>query len=423
MIFKLIKQFSKILLILIAIVIFFFYLKFLFKPYCFKLGYTLCAAIGEDFFALYQATYNFFHNIFIYGESASINLVTPYFMIFKYFPISPLLIGWPFLIFFSGAESAYHGYLIFVILFYLFGFYSIYLIAKKFKTDNLTKVLTFFLWFTFFPILSDLRMGQYNLISSFFFLFSLFFLVFSKNILSALSWITSLLFKPIALLNFWYYLKTKNKIAIWGFIICFIIFTTGYLLYHHLYYSPAISNFIHTIFIGGNREGWEIHYPDNFSLNTFLGELFYDKSKILFSLISKLYVVLLFLVFLVISLKLKLKKEIKTDLYYSLYAFATMIMYHKEVWESWLSCWAVIVAILLILADNYKEKIFVFLNGLILGTPSLFYFYELNHSNLWRFLLISEKSIPQLLIYSYLIYKICIIIRQDFQLKAKNPAL
>lgn len=173
MFFKLIKQFSKILLILIAIVVFFFYLKFLFKPYCFKLGYTLCAAIGEDFFALYQATYNFFHNIFIYGESASINLVTPYFMIFKYFPISPLLIGWPFLIFFSGAESAYHGYLIFVILFYLFGFYSIYLIAKKFKTDNLTKVLTFFLWFTFFPILSDLRMGQYNLISSLFLLFSL----------------------------------------------------------------------------------------------------------------------------------------------------------------------------------------------------------------------------------------------------------
>jgi hypothetical protein len=421
MFFKFIKQFGKVLLILTALFVLAFYLNFLFRPYCLKLGYTLCAAIGEDFFALYQATYNFFHNIFIYGEYANLNLVTPYFMPFKYFPISPLVIGWPFLITSLNVEIAYKFYLWFVIAFYCLGFWGIYLMAKKFKTDGLTKILAFFLWFTFFPILSDLRMGQYNLISSLFFLFSLVFLVYSKNILSAFSWIISLAFKPISLLNIIYYLKARNKIAIWGFIICFVIFTGGYLLYYQLYYPSAIGDFIRTIFISGNRVGWEIHYPDNFSLNTFLGELFYDKSKILFSLISKLYVVLLFLVFLVISLKIKLRREVKTDLYYSLYAFATMIMYHKEVWESWLSCWVAIVAILLILADNYREKIFVFLNGLILGTPSLFYFYELNRSNLWRLLLISEKAVPQLLIYGYLIYRLCVLIRE--QSTGLNPQL
>ena len=421
MVLKILKISVKVALVLIALFVFALYLKFLFKPYCLKLGYTLCAAIGEDFFALYQATYNFFHNIFIYGESASINLVTPYFMTFKYFPISPLIIGWPFLLFFSGAESAYHGYLMFVILFYLFGLYGMYLMAKKFKIDGLTKTLIFVLWLTFFPILSDLRMGQYNLISSLFFLLALVFLVFSKKIVSVLSWLISLAFKPIALLNIFYYFKTKNRIAIWGFIICFIIFTGGYLLYYQLYYPSAIGDFFHVILISGNRGGWEIHYPDNFSLNTFFGELFYDTSKILFSLISKLYVVLLFLVFLVISLKIKLRREVKTDLYYSLYAFATMIMYHKEVWESWLACWVVIVAILLILADNYREKIFLFLNGLILGTPSLFYFYELNRSNLWRLLLISEKAVPQLLIYGYLIYRLCVLIRE--QSAGLNPQL
>jgi hypothetical protein len=411
MFLKLIKQFGKVLLVLTALFVFAFYLNFLFRPYCLKLGYTLCAAIGEDFFALYQATYNFFHNIFIYGEYADLNLVTPYFMPFKYFPISPLVIGWPFLILFSNAESAYHGYLIFVILFYFLGFYSIYLIAKKFKTDDLTKILAFFLWFTFFPILSDLRMGQYNLISSLFFLFSLTFLIFSKEILSALSWLISLIFKPIALLNIFYYLKTKNKIAILGFIVLFVVFTGGYLIYHQLYYPTAISNFIHIILLSGNREGWQIHYPDNFSINTLLGELLYDKSKFLFSFVSKIYPLLLFLLFGVISFKIKLKKDIKTDLYYFLYAFTTMIMYHKEVWESWLSCWVVIITVLLILADTNKEKIFLVFNGLILGTPSLFYFYELNHNNLLRFLLIFEKTLPQLLIYIYLIYRLYVIIK------------
>ncbi|MGC9067028.1 MAG: glycosyltransferase 87 family protein [Minisyncoccia bacterium] len=417
MFLKVLKISVKVVLVLLALFVFVFYLKFLLKPYYLKLGYTLNAAIGEDFFAVYQASYNFFHNIFIYGEPAQTILVTPYFMVFKYFPVTPLLIGWPFLLFSAKAELAYYSYLIFVLLFYIIGFYAVYLITKKFQADSLTKTSIFFLWFTFFPILSDLRMGQFNLIASLFFLFSLVSLAYSRQILNAFNWIISLVFKPIALLNIFYYFKTRNKTALTLFILFFVIFTLAYLGYYSLYYPEAFSDFFTIIFLSGNRTGWQIHYPDNFSINSFLGELFYDKSKIIFSLISKLYIFCLFLVFLIISLKLKFKKDIKTELYYSLYAFTTMVMYHKEVWESWLSIWIVVITLLLILTDNKKEKIFLFLNGLILGTPSLFYFYELNHSNFWRFLLIFEKTIPQILIYSYLIYQICIIIRQDLQLR------
>lgn len=400
----------RILLIIVAFFVFVIYNRFLIKPYCLKLGYTLCAAIGEDFFAVYQAAYNFFHNIFIYGEPAKILLATPYFVIFKYFPITPVVVGWPFLLLFPKAELAYRGYLIFVLLLYVLGFYVVYLIANKFRTDSLSKAGIFFLWFTYFPILSDLRMGQFNLIASLFFLFSLAFLVYSKKIFGALSWIFSLILKPLALFNLGYYFKTKNKTALILFIIMFVIFTVIYLTYHSLYYPKAFSDFFNLVFLGGNRTGWQIHYPDNFSFYTFLGELFYDQNKLVFNFLTKIYSFLILIVFLFISVKIKLGKNLKTDLLYSLYAFATMIMYHKEVWESWLSSWIIIIVLLLILAINKKEKIFLFLNGLILGTPSFFYFYEMNHSKFWRALLISEKAIPQILIYSYLLYKIFIII-------------
>ncbi len=410
------KVFKKIvvgLLVLAALLVFLFYLKFLLKPTCWRLGYTLCAAVGQDFFALYQATYNFFHKIFIYGPPAAADLVTPYFMIFKYFPISPLIVGWPLLLIGQTAMESYQFYLVFTLIFYLIGFLGIFLTARKLNLNNKTKLLVFLLWFTYFPILSDLRMGQYNLISSLFFLLSLLALVSSRKIFSAVSWLLSLAFKPIALFNLIYYLKTKNKTALWGFLICFVLFTGGYLLYYQLHYPFAISDFFHTVLLAGDRTGWQIHYPDNFSVNTFFGELFYERNHLLFSLISRLYPLIVLGIFLFISYKIKFKGEIKTDLYYSLYAFSTLIMIHKEVWESWLSSWIVVIAILLIIADNYKEKIFLFLNGILLGTPSLFYFYEIHKTSFWRFLMVSEKVIPQLLIYGYLIYHLFYLIKNQ----------
>jgi len=417
MAFKILKIVLKVALILISLLIFAFYLNFLLKPFCLKMGYTLCAAIGEDFFALYQATYNFFHNHFIYGDLAKMYLVSPYFVIFKYFPASPLLIGWPFLIFTNTALSAYQFYLIFVILVYIFAFYPIYLIAKKFRVNNITKILLFFIWFTYFPLLSDLRMGQFNLISSLVFLFSLLGIVFYKPLSSGLLWVISLAYKPLALLNVFYYLKTKNKVAIISFVVVFVVFTGGYLLYHQIYYPQAINDFLKLLLLKENRIGWQVHYPDNFSIYSFLGELFYNRSIKLFNVITKLYVLFLVCLFLFVTYKIKFINDIKAHLYYSLYAFSTLLMYHKEVWESWLTSWLIIIIVLFILASSRKEKLLIFLNSLILGTPSLFYYYELTKSNFWRFLLITEKALPQILIYSYLVLVMVNILKQQKQIK------
>jgi len=420
MAFKILKIVLKVALILISLLIFAFYLNFLLKPFCLKMGYTLCAAIGEDFFALYQATYNFFHNHFIYGDLAKMYLVSPYFMIFKYFPASPLLIGWPFLIFASKALIAYHLYLIFVILVYIFAFYAIYLIAKKFRADSITKALLFFMWFTYFPLLADLRMGQFNLISSLFFLFSLVGIIYYKPLISGLMWVISLAWKPLALLNIFYYLKAKNKAAIISFIIVFILFTGIYLLYHQWYYSQAIPDFLKVIFLNGDRRGWQIHYPDNFSVFSFLGELFYDRLAKLFKIVIKIYTLVLMGIFSFITYRIKFTNDIKTQLYYSLYAFSTLLIYHREVWESWLTAWLVIIVFLFILALSRKEKIFLFCNSLILGTPTLFYYYELTKSNNWRFLLIAEKVLPQILIYGYLVFLLFNIIKQQNIKKAQT---
>ena len=420
MAFKILKIVLKVALILISLLIFAFYLNFLLKPFCLKMGYTLCAAIGEDFFALYQATYNFFHNHFIYGDLAKMYLVSPYFMIFKYFPASPLLIGWPFLIFASKALIAYHLYLIFVILVYIFAFYAIYLIAKKFRADSITKALLFFMWFTYFPLLADLRMGQFNLISSLFFLFSLVGIIYYKPLISGLMWIISLAYKPLALLNVFYYLKTKNKVAIISFVVVFVVFTGGYLLYHQIYYPQAINDFLKLLLLKENRIGWQVHYPDNFSVFSFLGELFYDRLAKLFKIVIKIYTLVLMGIFSFITYRIKFTNDIKTQLYYSLYAFSTLLIYHREVWESWLTAWLVIIVFLFILALSRKEKIFLFCNSLILGTPTLFYYYELTKSNNWRFLLIAEKVLPQILIYGYLVFLLFNIIKQQNIKKAQT---
>jgi len=140
--------------------------------------------------------------------------------------------------------------------------------------------------------------------------------------------------------------------------IIFVVFTAGYLGYYNLYYPQAISDFLKLVLLSGDRSGWQIHYPDNFSVNAFLGELFYDNYHLLFSFVSKLYPLILIGIFLVISYKIQFKGEVKTDLYYSLYAFSTLMMLHKEVWESWLSAWLIVLVVLIILASRRKEKYF-----------------------------------------------------------------
>lgn len=403
-----------VILLALGIFIFVRYLNFIFHPYCFNLGYTLCAAIGEDFYALYQATSNFFHNNFIYGELAQIDLVTPYFMIFKYFPIGPLLIGWPFLLIKNNPNAAYRFYLFISTFIHFFSLYFIYLINKKFSGSRLRFVLVLFIWLSFFPLLSEWRMGQFNHLAGLFLLISITGVVYNKYLIPALSWIISLAIKPIGILTFPWAVKTKNKLAIFLFLSLFIGFTVLYLLYHQIYYPQAIKDFVNIIFLGGNRLGWQIHYIDNFSVNSFLGEIFFDSFKSSWKIISSLYSFLIGGVYCFITyryLKTKVnndkeKEEKKLDIYYLIFGLATLILFHKEVWESWLTLWLPITAVLILLSKKLKEITFILINTLFLSTPTLFYFYDIYKTPIWRFFLITEKVIPQILLYGFICFKL-----------------
>jgi len=93
---------------LIGLIIFSYYIYRILFPWCSNLGYTLCAAIGEDFFSLFQAGHNILNANYIYGPSANSNLIVPYFMTFRYFPISAILLGIPFVMIVPNAEFAFN---------------------------------------------------------------------------------------------------------------------------------------------------------------------------------------------------------------------------------------------------------------------------------------------------------------------------
>lgn len=416
--FKIFRIIFLALVIAFAFLIFVYYLNYLFRPFCLKLGYTLCAAEGEDFYALYQAAYNFFHNIFIYGESASSHLVTPYFMPFRYFPASPFLIGWPFLLT-NKPYLAYQIYLFFSLILHCLSVYSLYLIAKKFNANKIIFGLVILIWFLYFPLLSEWRMGQFDHLSGMFFLLTVVLILYHKKILSSISWIISLAFKPIPILCFLYFFKTKNKFALTLFSIFFIGLTGIYLLYHQLYNPQAISTFLKTIFALGERTGWQIHFIDNFGIPSLLGEIFFDHYKLIYKIISVVYPLSVLSFYFFVTLKLELKDHL-VGISYLLFSLATVVIIHKELWEGWLNIWLPILCILFLMAKTKKERVFLLFNTLILGTPSLFYFYEISKTPFWRFLLIAEKAIPQLLIYLFLCLKLRgIILKQKF-VKAIN---
>ncbi|MGE4554750.1 MAG: glycosyltransferase 87 family protein [Candidatus Paceibacterota bacterium] len=400
------KKFLFIFLIGFSIFIFLNYISFLFAPVtCWKLGYTLCADQGEDFYSLYQAAFNFSKNLFIYQKPPPPFLVVPYYMPFKYFPLSPVIIGYPFLKISSSVFDSYRFFLLLNILFYIFSFLGIFLLASFFRKSLFEKIILFTFWFSFFPIVSDLRMGQFNLISALCFLLAFIFIVFDKKILASFSWFFSLLFKPLTFFNFFYFLKNRNKIAIFLFGLN-LAFTLIYFLYYYFLDPSSFQNIfkIYNLF-SSQRVGWQIHYPDNFSVHSFLGEIFYDKFPLIFKIFSLTFKIVLILIFLFLTFKLKFNRNNqKIEYYYLLYSFLTPVIVYPEVWESWLAIYSVILALLFILLETYKEKIFIFINYLLLATPSFYYFYQKTKSPFWRFLLIGEKAVPQLLIYMYLTY-------------------
>ncbi len=401
---RIISYFLFSCLIGIGIFIFGFYLNYTFHPYCLKLGYTLCAAVGEDFYSLYQSSYSFFHFNFIYGKPASLNLVTPYFMPFKYLPATPLLVGWPFVLF-SHPDSAYQFFLWISVVLHLLSLYILYLIGKKLKAKPVTIALVLFIWLSYFSILSNWRMGQFNHLAAIFFLFMVAAILYKKKIFTALSWIISLAWKPVTILAFPYFWKRKNKQALILFSSLFIFFTAAYLGYWQLYSPSAIKTFFQTILLQGNRLPLQVHYIDNFGVYALGGEIFFDHGRKIWNVFSLIYPYLVLLFYFFVTLRVKLEKQ-SERIYYLLFTLATLLMWHKELWESWLVLWLPIVTILLLMSRKRKDKIFILVNIAFLATPSLYYFQQLHPLPLWRFVLIAEKAIPQLLIYLFLIWKL-----------------
>jgi hypothetical protein len=403
------KSIITVLFILAGIVIFSFYLKYIFYPECWKIGYTLCAALGEDYFALYQSGYNFYHNYFIYGGDGSLaaqHLVTPYFMVFKYFPATALIWGWPF-IFFSAEEAYRILYLFSSVILHISALSLLYLIFKKLKLAKINLALAIFVWLSFFPLASEWRMGQYNDLAGIFFLAFLAAEIYGKKTQAAIMWILSLAWKPLTLFSLPYFFRRINKIAVGLFFVFFILLTGGYLIvFSNVFgYEFVFQKFFGTLLIGSGREPLQIHYIDNFGMFSFLGELFYDLSPIVYLWITKLYLLAILIIYGVISWKVKLA-DIYDRLNYLLFTATTIMMFHREIWESLLTFWLPILAVLILTAKNRKELIFVSIMAIFLGTPSLFYFWQQNHSDFWRFLLIGEKALPQLALYVYILKKI-----------------
>ncbi len=399
------------LLFIIGLGVFIYYIYIAIQAPCGKLGYTLCAAIGEDFFHLYQAGYNFVHGYYVYDSEAGQHLATPFFMQTRYFPATFILFGWPFL-FFDEPFIAYHAYLYLSIFIHFCGLWAIWAIYKKFKSNKVILGLSFMLWLSFYPLNSEWRMGQFNDIAGVFFLFTTALLIYRKELLGGISWIISLTWKPFALFSLPYFIKTRDKKALTLFSFFFVISTGIYISYFQLKNPNALKEFLDIILFVKNREGFQIHYIDNFGVFSLLGEIFYNSSVVLYTWSCRIFIVLLFALYGFVSLIANTKKELPR-IYFLLFSTATLLIYHKEVWESVLCFWLPIIIVLLIIARNVKEKVFIFVCALFLATPSLFYFQQIYETDFWRFLLISEKAIPQLVLYSYLAIKCISLSRGD----------
>ncbi|PIZ28234.1 hypothetical protein COY43_01595, partial [Candidatus Berkelbacteria bacterium CG_4_10_14_0_8_um_filter_35_9_33_8] len=309
---------------ILSIIIFITYLKYIIYPACWQTGYTHCAAIGEDFFQLYQAGHNFVNGYFVYGEWAKEHLFAPYFVIMRYFPITPFVWGVPTLVF-SSAMSAYHGYLVISILLHLASVYLIIKIAQKLKVQKYQIVTAIFIWLTFFSLTSEWRMGQFNHLAGMFLLGAIGAEIFGNKILSALAWILSLSWKPQALFVAFYFWMTKNKIAIVLFILFFILFTVGYLGYFQAQNIPAFQEFFKNILVLEDHHAWQVGYIDNFSVNAFWGQIFYPTNPKLYYIISKSWSIFIILMLFWASFKFsKSPKNLDSKIYLLLFTAVSM---------------------------------------------------------------------------------------------------
>ena len=278
--------------------------------------------------------------------------------------------------------------------------------------------LSLLIWLSAFPLNSEWRMGQFNDIAGVFFLGFLWATIYGRKFLSSVFWILSFFWKPIIFFSFPFFIKIRDKLGTLLILVFVFLGTVMYIGSFQIFDNKAIVYFLNTLFLYKDRAAFSLHYIDNFSVYSFLGELLYDHFNSIYFISTSIYLLLIILIYLIITFKIELKST-SNKIYYLLFSVGTLLIFSREIWESTLSFWIPIVIVSFIFAKN-KERILIGFCGLIFATPSLFYFWNSNKTELWRFLLIGEKALPQIVMYIYFLYKILnlmLIDRKNFLLK------
>ena len=100
------------------------------------------------------------------------------------------------------------------------------------------------------------------------------------------------------------------------------------------------------------------------------------------------------------------KENRKKELYFFLLLALSPFIFYKELWESLLAFLAPIAALVFLLSNTRREKIFTFLIWFFLATPTLYFFWQNNQTATLTTALIAEKALPILVLYAYLVIKI-----------------
>jgi len=300
-----------VVFIILGIEFLLLYLWHIFGNDCWNLGYTLCAARGEDYFSLYQRAFNLFNGFSMYGKEAWRYLVIPWPIVMNYFPTSAIVWGWT-TIFFTTPHAGYKSYLYYSIALHLLSIYSLYYIWKKINKSFFILSLAIFFWLSFFSLNSEWVMGQFNHLAGMFFLAAIALAIAKKDKLSGIAWNLSLAWKPTALLLLPYYLKRRQKTTIAIFVLFFCVLTISYGIYYEFFYKNSLSDFFSLILNLTPRSGYDIHYIDNFSVYAFLAELFYNRFLGVYIFITKIYIFPPLTFYLLISVFIKLKTIIQS---------------------------------------------------------------------------------------------------------------
>ncbi|MBI2057747.1 MAG: hypothetical protein HYT63_02065, partial [Candidatus Yanofskybacteria bacterium] len=320
----------------------------------------------------------------------------------KYLPILPILAS-PLVKLFSFKFFYFFYVTSIQVLVLTLGLILITKVGIILKRENWQIILAVGLYWIFWGTQADWRMGQYNTLAGLFFLISFWGVASQKKGFSIFGWLASIISKPIFIFGFFYFLKKKN----WQAIIWFLAIIAITLIYLEKFLlSGGLLSAYQASFgflTDPSRINWQVHYIDNLGPAALLGELFYDR----FPDIYKWSVMALASIAVIIpTICLFTKENRKKELYFFLLLALSPFIFYREIWESLLAFLAPIVALVFLLSNTKREKIFTFLIWFFLATPTLYFFWQNSKTATLMTALITEKALPILVLYAYLVIKI-----------------